>query len=115
MKRIAIVLALACAAPWAFANGVYFEGNTNTPSNGKVYIASPTTQNINLVNAQMKNFVVVNDDPENPVLYGDSNCGYSTAQKIAPGEKVTFTGVPNPFNLYVCTEVGSAEFRVVEQ
>ena len=89
--------------------------NASAPANGKVYVATPTALKINPVNASAKTFVVVNDDPENPVLYGDSACGPSTGQKIQPGEKVTFVGIPSPFNLYVCTATGSATVRVVEQ
>jgi hypothetical protein len=100
---------------WVFGEGVYFEGNTNTPGNGKLYIATSTPLKINLTNPQLKNFVVVDDDPQTTVYYGDAGCSAVTGESIAPGEKVTFTGVPNPFNLYVCTESASAEVRVVEQ
>ena len=110
--KTAIIFSALCLTAVAWAD---FFQNVSAPANGKVYVATPTALKINPVNASAKTFVVVNDDPENPVLYGDSACGPSTGQKIQPGEKVTFVGIPSPFNLYVCTATGSATVRVVEQ
>ena len=110
MKKIMVVLALLSLGAWARADFL-----TDTPQNGNIYLATPTALKVTLTNSQNKNFVVLNDDAENTLYYGDANCSSALGQKIQPMEKVVFAGVPNPFNLYVCTETGSAEVRVVEQ
>jgi hypothetical protein len=56
----------------------------------------------------------MDDDPENPILFGDSTCGASTGQKILPQQTVWFNGVTSGFNMWVCTASGSAALRLSE-
>ena len=115
MRKIILSLCVFClgASP-AMASGVYYMDNLGPAMNGKTVLATPTATQVLLTTPINRTLVVVNDDAENTVFYGDSTCGVNTAQKIQPLEKVTFQGVTAGFNFYICTGQGSAEVRLVE-
>lgn len=114
MKRLIVaVLILACSIP-AHAAGFFFADNIGNAKNGTVVMAGPTAVQVTMTTGLDRTLVVLNDDLENPVYYGGSDCGVNTGQKINPQEKVTFQGVTAGFTFYVCTANGSAEVRLVE-
>lgn len=116
MKKIILIgFGIACLAiPRAFASGVFFADNTGPASNGRVVLATQTATRVTMTTTLNRTMVVVNDDAENSVFYGGSDCSYVLGQKIDPGDKVTFQGVTAGFNFYVCTASGSAEVRIAE-
>lgn len=113
MKKILLILGLTVWASWAMAAGVYFYENVGDAANGRIVLATTTATKVTMSLPINRTLVVVNEDPENVIFYGGSNCSQSAGQRIAPGEKVTFQGVTAGFTFYVCTANGSAELRMV--
>lgn len=114
MKTWIFLLVLWILPPACMGAGVFFADNYGNAMNARVVLATPTATQVKLLSPLNHTLVVMNDDAENPVFYGDSTCTLTLGQKINPLEKVTFQGVDAGFNFYVCTAVGSAEVRLVE-
>ena len=115
MKKTMIVVSAILSASLGFcSSAVFFENNMGNPRNGKIILVTPVPTPLLLVNNLDNTLVVMNDDAENIVYYGDWTCGVSTGQKIMPLEKMTIQGAHPGFTMYVCTANGSAEVRLVE-
>lgn len=114
MKKIILVLGLLSIAGAAFATGVFFADNYGNSMNGRVVIVTQTAAAVTLTSPLNHTLVAMNDDMENPIYYGGSDCTLMLGQKISPMEKITFQGVSAGFKIYVCTAGGSAELRLVE-
>lgn len=113
MKRLLIASVLMVFARAGYCEGIYFQNNVGNPRNARILLVTPTALAVTKINNLDNTFVVMNDDTENTIYYGDSTCSTSS-QKILPTEKVTFQGAVTGFTIYVCTASGSAELRVVE-
>lgn len=105
---------VACLISQARASGVFFADNVGNAMNGKVVLVSTAAVAVSLTSPLNHTLVVKNDDMENAIFYGGSDCSLQLGQKIDPMEKVTFQGVNAGFTIYVCTASGSAELRLVE-